>query len=112
MNLGELEQNGGIVNGELVKKTGIWKKFNADTGKFEEVEVDFFVKRSSWLEYQSVLKSNEGGIIEAELLSICACIRLGEDGSEQIPYELAEKLEAGLVNVFREGIAEIFTKKN
>jgi len=111
MNLSDLEKNGGIVSGELVKKTGIWKRFDEEKGEFEDLEVQFFVKRSSWLEYQKVIKGHDG-TMDPECLSISACIRLGENGEEEISYELAEKLEAGLVNVFRNGIAEIYAKKN
>jgi hypothetical protein len=110
MNIEELKENGGIVSGELVKKSGVWKKYDEEKGEFVDLEVEFFVKRSSWLEYQQVIKKQDGDL-DPECLSIAACIRLGEEGEQELTYELAAKLESGLVRVFREGIAEIFQKK-
>lgn len=111
MNLSDLESKGGLVSGELIKKTGTWKRFDEEKQGFVDYEVSFFVKQCSWLEYQEIMKGHDG-TMNPECLSIAACIRLGKNGEEQMTYELASKLEAGLFNVFRNGIAETFAKKN
>lgn len=112
MKLADLEQNGGIVSGDLVPKKGIWKRFDEETQEVQDYEVDFFVKRCSWLEMQDAIKTVDGEQANPELLTIAASIRLGENGEEQMSYELAAKLDSGLVNVFRIGIAEVYSKKN
>lgn len=111
MNLQELEAQGGIVSGELVKKKGSLKTFNEEKQELESVEFEYFVKRSSWLEYQNILSGAEDSKMNPELLAICANIRLGENGQEEIPYEVAERLDPSVVNAFREGLSEIFAKK-
>lgn len=111
MNLSDIEKKGGIVSGELVKKSGTWRRFDEDSGQFIEETCEFFVKRCSWLEYQTIIKGHDGSL-DPECLSISACIRLGDDGSETMPYEFAAKLDSGLVNMFRIAIAETYAKKN
>lgn len=112
MKLADLEINGGIVSGELIPKKGIWKRFNEESQEVEDFQVEFFVKRCSWLEMQEAIKTVEGEQANPELLTIAASIRLGENGEEQMSYDLAAKLDAGLVNVFRIAIAEVYAKKN
>jgi hypothetical protein len=112
MDLKELEEKGGIVNGELVKKVGVLQTFNEESQSMEDYEFEYFVKRSSWLEYNNILKNEENANFEPALLSICANIRLGENGEQVIPYEVAERLESSAVQAFSKGISEVFAKKN
>jgi len=112
MKLEDIEKNGGFVDGTLIKKSGIWKRINAETGGLDDFEFEYFVKLSSWLEYQDIFKGlNAANGLNPECLSIVACIRLGEDGSEKLTYEQAAKLDSGLFNAFRAGISELYAAK-
>jgi len=112
MNINDIEKNGGFVDGTLIKKSGVWKRINAETGALDDFQVEYFVKLSSWLEYQEIFKGLDASKgLNPECLSIVACIRLGEDGSEQLTYEQAVRLDSGLFNVFRTGISELYAAK-
>jgi hypothetical protein len=112
MNISDIEKGGGFVDGTLIKKSGIWKRINKESGLLEDFQVEYFVKLSSWLEYQEVFKGIDAAKgLNPECLSIVACIRLGADGSECFTYEQAAKLDSGLFNVFRNGIAELYAAK-
>jgi hypothetical protein len=109
MKLSDIEGKGGFVDGQLVKKSGVWKRFDEEKGEFEDFEIEFFVKQSSWYEYQKILKPD--GDLHPEALAIAACIRLGDDGSEQMTYEQVTTLDSGLFNAFRIGLAEVYSAK-
>ena len=109
MNLSDIQDKGGFIDGKLIKKSGIWKRFDEEKGSFDDFTVEFFVKQCSWIEYQNILK---GGVqFHPEGLAIAACVRLGEDGSEQMSYEQVETLDSGLFNCFRQAVAEVYSAK-
>lgn len=114
MNLSDLNKKGAFVDGALIAKTGEWKHIDPETGAFVADQVQFFVRQASYVDYRKALdRIPQDGItpdqgLDPEALVISACIRLG-DGTEQIPYEQAAKLESGLFKVFRDAIAEIYS---
>lgn len=99
MDLERLKQAGGLVSDELAKKQGRWERVDGEVFEFE-----FFVRRASYGEVRKLGITPSGLVGEA--LMIAACIRLGDDGSEQLTYDQAYNLDPALASVFLNAIGE------
>lgn len=85
MKISELNAKGGFIGQELVKKAVSWKHKQGG----EEVTEDFniFVKRQSFGLLETVFSGNDDHAKASQM--IASCIRLGDKGEEEIPYEMA-----------------------
>jgi hypothetical protein len=108
LSLDALTKKGGLVDSRLVPVTKVWKHYDDDEGKMVEDEVSFFVRRGSYGDFARAKVAGEAAGVLADALMVAGCIRLGEKGEEQMTYEQAESLDAGLFGVFREAVAEVY----
>lgn len=106
-NLEALAAKGGIVDSRLVPFTKVWKHYDEALGEHVEDEVSFFVRKSSYADFART-RVTDGTGLRAEVLQVAACIRLGEEGQEQMTYEQAESLEFALFQLFMEAVAEVY----
>lgn len=92
MNLEQLKKIG-TISQELVP----FKRSITDENG-DEVEFEFFVRRVSFSDYETLADASREGKQRSAMIH--ACIRLGEDGSEVIPMELVDALSVELGTVF------------
>lgn len=108
LSLDGLTKKGGLVDSRLVPVTKVWRHYDDEAGAMVDDEVSFFVRRGSYGDFARAKVAGEAAGVLADALMVAGCIRLGEDGSEQLTYEQAESLDAGLFGVFREAVAEVY----
>lgn len=101
MNLKELQKIGFVDANDLIPVKRVWSH------KGEELEVDFFIVRQSYIEAERIYKisSDEDKSSVCQLIS--SMIRLGKDGKEKLTYENAEKLVPSLAMLFIDAINEV-----
>ena len=120
LDLTNLEKKGAFISPELVKKTAVWKHVDKEAGDPKkgfiiEDEISFWVKQASWLEFKEAIDGikldERGKPLNNEALSVAACVRLGEDGTQRLTYEKVSKLETQLYYIFRNAVFEVYAPK-
>ena len=117
MKLADLNAQGAFVDSSLIPVTKTWLHVRAN-GKGEaeiaEDEVKFFVRRASHTQFKRAMAGMPEGArekvegLDPECLLVCACIRLGDDGEEQLTYEQAESLEPALFKLFIDSVNDTY----
>jgi hypothetical protein len=108
LSLESLAGNGGIVDTRLVKVTKAWKRFDEKAGETVEDDVSFFVRRGSYGDFARTRADSEKAGVLPDVLMVAMCVRLGEDGGEQMTYEQASSLDPSLFAVFRDAVYEAY----
>lgn len=117
MKLDDLQKNGAFVDSSLIPQQAVWQRIGAnDDGEpvMVEDEVQFFVRRASHSQFKRAMAGIPEGQVRAqegldpECLLICACIRLGENGEEQMSYEQADSLEPALFKLFIDAVNQTY----
>lgn len=103
MDLNRLQQAGGFVSSELVKRKCVWTHKD-DKGEEQKDVFDIFIKRAPFGAVERALLDE--GVSRSSAL-IAACVRLGERGQEELTYEQAYQLQPSLARVFMEAIASV-----
>ena len=105
MNLAQLEEAGGFVSAELVKKEIEWAYTDKETGETNPVKFFVYVKRQSFGVVQETFVGT--GDREKSAAYISNSLRLGEDGCERMTYEQAYQLDPKLAYKFVAAITEV-----
>lgn len=111
--LEQIKTQGGLVDNTLVKKSDTWNHYEPDEdGEMVERndDVEFFVRRASHVQFRKAMSGGDDNS-DPESLLIAACIRLGEDGSEELTYDQVTSLESGLFRVFMNAVSEVYAPK-
>jgi len=96
LKISDLQNNGGIVESELVKRSGEW---NGDT-------VEFYVRMLSFGDVDKIYNSADLTMSQAAEL-ISKAIRLGDNGDEVLTYEQAYSLAPALATLFAEQVMQV-----
>lgn len=104
MNLAELMTAGGFVSEVPVKKEIVWARKGPD-GADTETKFDVFVRRQSFGAIE-VIYGNETDRSKMARY-ICESIRLGDKGTDEIPYEKAVMLDPALGTLLVKAINEV-----
>lgn len=108
LSLETLASKGGIVDTRLVPVTKVWRHFDDESSTMVDDEISFFVRRGSYGDFARARVAGEAAGVLADVLMVAGCIRMGAKGEEQLTYEQAESLDAGLFGAFREAVAEVY----
>lgn len=95
MNLQQLEASGGLVGAEKVKKQIVWTHDDPKTGKSITDKFSVFVMPQSFGMIEKLFSDGESEQ-SRNARYISACVTLGENGEEAIPYEKAYRLSPSL----------------
>jgi hypothetical protein len=99
-NIAGLQSNAGLVSEDLVKRSAVWHHGGEDN------DVEFFVRRLAFGDIDRVYSREDPTNSQAAEL-IAMAVRLGEDGSEQMSYEQAYQLNAGLAMLFSDHVMSV-----
>lgn len=105
MDLKTLRDKGAFVSPEPVRMSGEWTHWvNGDevTEKFE-----YFVVKPGFGVFERFLSSGDAEDRAQTSQMIALCVRLGDDGAEEMTYEDAYSLDPSLASVFVEGIKKV-----
>lgn len=109
MDIKKLKAVGGIVTDQQMTKVS--KTWTSPNG--ENFEVDFWVRRQSFASVEKLWQQSEkqDRSHSSNAAFIAECIRLGEDGKEQLTYADACELEPSLAVLFVSAINEVLSPK-
>ena len=105
MNLQQLQEAGGFVSAELVKKEVEWTHTDKQSGESITDKFDVYVKRQSFGVVQETFTGNSDR--EKSASYIANSLRFGEDGCEAMSYKQAYQLDPALAFKFVAVIAEV-----
>lgn len=107
MRLSDLQARGAFVDSAPVKRTIDWTHQDPQTGKVVTDKCDIFIVRPSFGMIEKFASANQGSPIDAKRSAvIAACIRLGDDASEQMTYDQACTLDPALAAAMEAAIYE------
>lgn len=93
MNLQQLQDKGGFVKKDLIKTAVEWAHEDPVSGEMVTDTFDIFVKPASFGDVKRAISDNDK---EMQCHLLAACVRLGEEGEEELTYEQAYQLETSL----------------
>ena len=106
MNIDQLIAAGAIISNSLIKKPVEWKRVD-DNKKKVTSTFDVFIKKSmSAADYEFIYLNREGkeGFTARR---VSRMVLLGDEGAEQIPFDLASNMHVGLLGALSAAINEV-----
>lgn len=93
MKLDDLKKKGAFVSNNLIKTPVEWVHIDPETNEVITDTFDIFVKKVS---FGDLKRAYSDSTIESQSRLLAACVRLGEEGKEELTYEQAYQLESSL----------------
>lgn len=107
MNLKELRERGGIVSSAPVKHEVTWDR-TAEDGTADPVTFTVYVRKHSFGSIERLFAADAKDPERSRAaVFISESVLLGEDGSEQITYEDAYRLDPGLAKALMDAVSAV-----
>lgn len=111
MDLAALQARGGFVPAAPTPKAIKWEHDDPETGEKVTDEFTIHIARLSYAAMERLALENAADRSRGALM-ISACVRLGPEGSETIPYDAAARLDPELAALFIRAVNEANDRKN